>query len=56
MRSAKRAVVYRRRMSPRMRSEPLWSGMWKWCWNLGDAAQKAMISSVSRFGSIDEMR
>ena len=30
--------------------------MWKWCIILGSLAQNPMISSVSRFGSMEEMR
>ena len=36
-------------------SEPLWSGMWKWGWNLL-LATWAMISGVKRLGSMLLMR
>ena len=56
MRSRYSAVRYRLRIDLSTGSEPLWSGMWKWGWNLLLSATWAMISGVKRLGSMLLMR
>lgn len=53
---ANSSLLYFRRISFNTSLLPGCKGMWKWGINLWERATNSMISSVNRFGSIEDMR